>query len=449
MSKSNISPLNFSPETASDDKIKAGDLDFYNLLRRQSSDGQLFFNQQRAILFDVDALGNLRQLLVSTLGEDVAAGIFMKFGYTQGYHDAELLGQNFEWASDEDWLAAGPMLHMLKGIVQALPEQLEFDRAAGNFYMQGVWRNSYEAEDQLKRFGPSQHPVCWILAGYAAGYASRFTGQELLAVETACVGMGHSQCTWEIKPLAAWGSEANYYLQLMQTQREAETRLRETQILQQLTESLAGALRGQDVINVFFKSCTQLLHFDFAIFSLVDPAQRRVKAVAGVNVTDGHLSRANHPLDSRDIMADIIRTGKTEIIKGWDARFDAGNFDAEKMAQWGTRVFAPITLHNEHIGLVEVGFNRNIDETVQAYQIKLLHNLIGQTALALERARRYEASEQVAHREQVLRQVTAKIRGSADMNSVMRTAALEIGRVLGRQTFVYLGQEPNGQEKDA
>jgi PAS domain S-box-containing protein len=878
MSKLRYSPFDFSSDLTPGQKLKASDLDFYALLRRQGEAGKLFFNHQRAVLFDVDAIGNLRQQLVETLGKEIAAGILMRFGYSQGYKDADVLNQSYEWATDQDWLMAGPMLHMLEGMVKVEARHIKIDRESGSFLMRGAWHNSYEAEEHLKRFGHTDRPVCWTLSGYASGYASRFFGQELLAIETACIGMGHDHCKWEIKPVAEWGEaakddlnrlqpdtdiaidrlpmgeafidagplvfcrwradmgwpveyvsnnvrqfgldpadlmaddflylsiihpedrdamqqvvshnaehhidqfshdyriinkedqvlwastqvsaqrdaagqvthyiavtlditqrkqteaelnrlslaveqsantvvitdikghieyanpkfvqttgysldeaigqhtrilksgatsigeyknlwetisagkvwqgefhnkkksgelywesasispikneqgqithflaikeeitarkvaqmaltrrlveletvsqvgsaasnilnldelldqvvnitcngfglyHANIYLleepddtlvlaaasgsatqklleargripyldesspvaraareqrglviddvfadanfvpnpvlpdvrskmavpivsgdtlygvlsvqsaeaghftqedlnvyhtltnqvavaiknarlyeNMSRAQQEAEARLHETQILQQLTQSLSATLHTHEVIDAFMKSCTQLLGFDYVIFSLVDEIEQRVKAIAGINVSQDHLDRANHPLDSDDIMADIVRTGKTDVISGWDPRFDATNFEAENMSDWGTRVFAPVTLREESIGLVEVGFKQQVEASGYRGQLKLLPSLINQAALALENARRYEATEQAAHREQVLRQVSAKIRDSVDVNSVMRTAAQEVGRIMGRKSFVYLGQQSNGQDKD-
>ncbi len=223
-----------------------------------------------------------------------------------------------------------------------------------------------------------------------------------------------------------------------QARAEVETQLKQTQILHQLTQELTGALQVDEVIQIFFRACTQMLGFDFAILSLVDQAQQRVKAVAGVNVSDDHLRRANHPLNSGDIMAEIIRTGQTEAVIGADARFDPENVAAEGQAHWGLRLFTPITLRGQHIGLVEVGFKQVVEVTNQESYIKILRNLTDQTALALESAQRYEASQQAARREQRLREVTTRIRSSVDVDSVMRAAAQEVGRALGRPAFVIL-----------
>jgi PAS domain S-box-containing protein len=211
----------------------------------------------------------------------------------------------------------------------------------------------------------------------------------------------------------------------------AATRLKETQALQEYSEDLSGTLQVTEITEVFFKACTDILGFDFGIFSLVDSNQERVKAIAGVGVTEEHISQANHPLDSKDIMADIIRTGKTEIISGWDDRFDKDIFEGEGHADWGLRIFTPITLRQKNIGLVEVGFNKNIGSNIQDTQIKLLRAFIDQTALALESAQRYEATQKAAYREQIIREITGKIRNSVTVDDILKTTVIELSKVVG------------------
>lgn len=191
--------------------LKASDLDFYNLLRRQADESRLLFNGRRAVIFDVEAIGALRQQLIESLGVELAMGVLTRFGYSQGWGDAAMLAENFNWETDMDWLAAGPSLHMLEGAVHVQPEFIEFNRETGYFHMHGAWLNSYEAEEHLRRFGVSAQPVCWTLTGYASGYTTRFFGQELLAIETECVGKGDARCYWEIRPVDAWGAAAEPY----------------------------------------------------------------------------------------------------------------------------------------------------------------------------------------------------------------------------------------------
>lgn len=61
----------------------------------------------------------------------------------------------------------------------------------------------------------------------------------------------------------------------------------------------------------------------------------------------------------------------------------------------------------------------------------------------IENRRLFEQTEAAARREQLLRQVSDRIRGSVDAETIMRTAAREVGKVLGRPAFVYLGNGDN------
>jgi PAS domain S-box-containing protein len=246
MNKIEPTSLQQTLDTAPQASMKVGDLDFYLLLRRQVNEGRLFFNQKRAVIFDVDAVGTLRQQLIQTLSQDLAMGLLIRFGYTQGAKDAEMLAETFRWESDLDWLAAGPMLHVLEGMVQVETQKVEFDRETGHFHMQGIWRNSYEAEQHLNLYGPSKEPTCWSLTGYASGYASRFFGSELLAIETKCAGKGDEYCQWEIRPATAWGPEAEKYLRALQPVNIPDTY---QQLQEQNQKALSNVQNSQQMLR--------------------------------------------------------------------------------------------------------------------------------------------------------------------------------------------------------
>ena len=229
---------------------------------------------------------------------------------------------------------------------------------------------------------------------------------------------------------------------------EAESLLQETLAMQQLSQALSGTLQFDEILDFFFQTCTKVFGFDFVIFSLVDKSQQQVKAIAGVGVTAAHLKRANYPLDSNNMMADIIRTGQTEIITGWDERFDPQDFQAESMAEWGMRLFTPITLRRENIGLVEVGFNKNVEAIIEDSQIRLLRAFIDQTALALDNAQRYEASQRATRREALIKEITTKVRASTNLDTILQTTVKEIGDAFGgKRTYVYLASPPNSHDQ--
>ena len=125
--------------------------------------------------------------------------------------------------------------------------------------------------------------------------------------------------------------------------------------MQNLSRDLSGTLDVDKILDIFYSACTHIIGFEYVMASFVYPEQNIIKAVGGIGITKNHIKFAHQPLDSKDIMADIIRTGKTEIITGWDERFNKELYDIEKHKKWN-RIFTPITLNNKNIGLVEAGF---------------------------------------------------------------------------------------------
>jgi PAS domain S-box-containing protein len=231
-----------------------------------------------------------------------------------------------------------------------------------------------------------------------------------------------------------------------QARQEAEALLKDTQALQQFSQMLAGTLQAPEILDIFFNACAQVIGFDYAQFCLVDKYQGRVRAIAGFGISESLIKRSNQALDSQDIMADIVRTGHTEILTGWDDRFDRKTFEAEKHINW-VRVFTPVSLRQENIGLVEAGFNKNANQAIEQAHVKLLRAFIDQTALALDNAQRYEASQKAARREALIKEITTKVRSSTNVDTILQTTVKELGDALSsKRTYVHLVSPVNPGE---
>lgn len=181
------------------------------------SQGKITLYGNRMLLFNAEALGELRQELVQSLGMELARGVLARFGFRCGYQDFFgmkcVLGLSND---DPELILAGPKMHTAEGVVFAECRQLDFDQAGGTFFMSGTWRNSYEAEQHIRLFGVGDTPVCWTLTGYASGYATGFMGRRIIAVERRCLGRGDPYCEYELRPAEAWGVEARGYIQALE-----------------------------------------------------------------------------------------------------------------------------------------------------------------------------------------------------------------------------------------
>ena len=223
---------------------------------------------------------------------------------------------------------------------------------------------------------------------------------------------------------------ARLFETVARAQREAEHRLRETVALQRFSQALASTRHVNEILEILFDACVKTIGFDYVQLALVDKNER-VKAVAGVGINEEQIKSSNQALDSQDIMADIIRTGRTEVIFGWDNRLNSIQFDQQKQETW-IRVFTPITLRQNRVGLVEAGFYNTVkQDTVTEEQIRLLQAFIDQAALALDNAQRYETSHQAAQREIIIREITSKIHEAVDIDDILQITIAELSQVLG------------------
>lgn len=194
--------------------MKATDFNLGRDLKFDPSTGITSFQDTRLIILDANAMGLLRQTLLTSLGMEKTRDIFLKFGFENGYSDflqmKEAYGSLFD--SEMDLLASGPVIHTWEGIVHAAPIDIKYDRPTGKFFFTGTWTNSYEAQQHLSFNHTEKEPVCWTLMGYASGWCTAFFSKPVLAIEPVCMGKGDNHCEWKIQDVNSWGAEAKPYL---------------------------------------------------------------------------------------------------------------------------------------------------------------------------------------------------------------------------------------------
>ncbi|WP_428912449.1 V4R domain-containing protein [Niallia sp. Krafla_26] len=223
----------------------------------------------RQIKTPATAIGILREILVSNIGQERLKGFLIRFGREMGVYDAEqALNENF---SPEELFKQGPIYHCMNGqisgaVYDGRVEIDDYDQII-SLTGSGTWENSYEAMEHLKRFGISEYPVCHTLIGYASGFMSTISGKQVLAKEVSCIGMGDSECRWVLKTEHEWDDELKgglhyyheqpiveelqyTYEQLLQ-QKNTVTRLMEFQKV--LTEEIANGSNLQTIIDMVYR----------------------------------------------------------------------------------------------------------------------------------------------------------------------------------------------------
>jgi hypothetical protein len=174
-------------------------------LEQQAAEGKVIAHGRRVLLIDAAAFDALRTELTGFLGQDETRNAFNRLGYFMGHNAARRLRDRYHWNDEREWISACPMLISWSGLASARLNRLEFDRSRNSFFAEIAWTGSFESEQYLRQFGVSSSPICSMLSGYVSGYCSLAAGQNLLCMETECVGKGDTQCIAIIKPVAVWG----------------------------------------------------------------------------------------------------------------------------------------------------------------------------------------------------------------------------------------------------
>jgi len=165
--------------------------------------------RERRILTSSSAFGILRQELARNIGIERIKAFLLHFGWEMGVNDAKEAMK--KGMTLDELIKYGPILHIENGHIRGIKHDctVKYDEDGNVISVvgTGVWIDSYEAEEHVKRIGLAKEPVCYTLIGYASGYMSIVCGQPLHAKELTCVGRGDSECSWVVKTQKQWESE--------------------------------------------------------------------------------------------------------------------------------------------------------------------------------------------------------------------------------------------------
>lgn len=161
----------------------------------------------------------------------------------------------------------------------------------------------------------------------------------------------------------------------------------------------------------------------------------------------------SEPLDEKSKMNQVIKTAKP-IYFNWTQEEITEMREKDEMTYVGDNqsipaslIFVPLLLGQDVLGVLSVQAN-GINTYNQA-DVDLLSGIANHVALSLENNRLLTETRQAAEREQRMREISATINTAIDAESVLQTAAREIGRAIGVETYVYLTPDKNVIEPTA
>ena len=234
-----------------------------------------------------------------------------------------------------------------------------------------------------------------------------------------------------------------------------------------LTEQTENALADSqkrseelDLINRIVSLATESLDMEYTLQGIVEELGREMNydrvSIAVINRAKNNFTiaaefnssaRLNNTrgmtfsLDGMGIMADVVQK-KVPIIVD-DLQSEETNAPALIiMRDQGVQLFAvlPLNVGQDVVGMLSIASleaERHLDEG----ELALLETMIRQIATAVQNANLFANTQQRARRDQILNEITARVYSAVDAESILQTAAKEINRQLGLETYIYLDDE--------
>lgn len=170
---------------------------FFEKLVRTPEEGRIDISGVRYVLMRTDSLSlELQEELRKTFGEAGAQQIRYKLGRAGGMRDARLFADRLGVEDPIMRLALGPVhfAHVGWASVNIYPESAP--QPNEDYFLAYDHPYSFEADAYLRNEVASHSPVCFMNAGYSAGWCQVAFGVELKAEELTCRARGDERCVF-------------------------------------------------------------------------------------------------------------------------------------------------------------------------------------------------------------------------------------------------------------
>ncbi len=231
---------------------------------------------------------------------------------------------------------------------------------------------------------------------------------------------------------------------------EVQKSAQRVRALYETTRALSSTLDEEELMRSILDNIYRRMECEYVIVSLVDEEAGMMESRHGIwrgeyDAFPEWIQMARYSLDENDILVDVYRTGRTEIISGWDDRFNREiyeRFGHERLL----RIFMPIRARGKVIGVVEVGYDRYEKGRVEGEEVELLAAFVDQAAVAMENARLFREAQLRTEELAVLNQVSQKLAAHISVRDMMEAVYQGASRLLDAANFFVALYDPKRDE---
>jgi len=175
--------------------------EFFGDLQRRPEEGEITISGVRYLLVRAASMSiQFRNELSGLYGQRTANQIIYNFGRACGIQDAKMFHERLGLTDPAMKLAAGPVhfAHVGWAFVDIFPESAPSPDE--NYFLIYDHPFSFEADSYVEAGIQSEGSVCYMNAGYSAGWCEISFGVELAAREITCRAKGDDRCIFIMSP---------------------------------------------------------------------------------------------------------------------------------------------------------------------------------------------------------------------------------------------------------
>jgi GAF domain-containing protein len=233
---------------------------------------------------------------------------------------------------------------------------------------------------------------------------------------------------------------------------ETERKARDLALINRVARAVSQQLEFDKLLETFYEQISAAMAPDAFLIGLFDPETRLMDYP--LMVESGNRNRQfGVRLHPESNSYKVMKSGKPilsnssadqqRVLKS-EQQGGLGREPTKKVP--ASLLYVPLRVGHRTNGVLSIqSYHHN---KYQPSDVALLESIANYVAIAIDNARLFEHVRSRVRREQILRNVTDRVRRTEDVNEVLKTAATEIGRVLGRKTHVYLDNSEDDASLD-
>jgi len=214
--------------------------------------------------------------------------------------------------------------------------------------------------------------------------------------------------------------------------------------LEKVQETITKYLDVDKILEGVLDVVVDILKFDFATISKVEPTLNEIKTIRGKNVPQEWIDMAWHSLASNDIQAWVVKNKQEIKLTGWDDRLDKKIYERFSHQDL-VRIYLPILSHGLVYGTLETGYKKVNRQDIPETEIEILRKVITLAGIGIDQAYMKKEQEKLLEQLRALNQASIYIQSSRTENEAIRHIFSCLERIGYSRGMLSLVSETTGK----